>query len=172
MKMNETKKVIAICGKICSGKSYYARRFQAEHGGVILSTDELTWVLTRNKQGESYNELAQNANEYLMKKACEIVHAGSDVILDWGFWTRKDRDRITAFCKNAGVNMEWHYLDTDDDTRMENIARRNEAVLREGGPDFFVDEGLLQKMESLWQAPEKDEIDVWVKRKSRIMPGE
>lgn len=172
MKMNETKKIIAICGKICSGKSYYAISLRSEHGGVILSTDELTWALTRNKQGESYNELARNANEYLMKKACEIVRAGSDVILDWGFWSRKDREHTAAFCKNAGVDIEWHYLDMDYETRMRNIARRNEIVLRKGGPDFFVDEGLLQKMESLWQTPEPDEIDVWVKPETRITPRE
>lgn len=170
--MNETKKIIAVCGKICSGKSCYARRIRAEHGGVILSTDELTWMLTRNKQGESYNELARNANEYLLKKACEIVHAGTDVILDWGFWSQKDREHTAAFCKNAGVKVEWHYLDTDAETWKKNIAGRNEAVLREGGPDFFVDEGLLQKMESLWQTPEWNEIDVWVKTEERRTPRE
>ena len=33
-------KVILICGKICSGKSHYAKQLQQQHNAVILSTDD------------------------------------------------------------------------------------------------------------------------------------
>ena len=35
-------KVILICGKICSGKTYYARQLRDQYNAVILSTDEGT----------------------------------------------------------------------------------------------------------------------------------
>ena len=34
-------KVILICGKICGGKSYYAKHLKEQHNAVILSTDEV-----------------------------------------------------------------------------------------------------------------------------------
>lgn len=45
-------KVIAICGKICSGKTYYANQMKDKENAVILSTDEATYDLIDNKQGE------------------------------------------------------------------------------------------------------------------------
>ena len=78
-------KVIAICGKICSGKSYYANQIKNELKAVILSTDEATFDLIDNEQGEFYDAFADRVNKYLMKKAVEIVKAGCNVILDWGF---------------------------------------------------------------------------------------
>ncbi|MBQ9326346.1 MAG: hypothetical protein IJ246_11300 [Clostridia bacterium] len=60
--------VILICGRICSGKSWYARQLQKKIPSVILSTDEVTWDLTDNAQGEGYVALAQRVNRYLRKK--------------------------------------------------------------------------------------------------------
>ena len=34
-------------------------------------------------------------------------------------------------------------------------------VNRKGGSDYYLDEGLLEKLLSMWEAPSKDEIDVW-----------
>ena len=40
-------KVYLICGKICSEKTWYARKLRERVGAVILSTDEVTWDLGR-----------------------------------------------------------------------------------------------------------------------------
>lgn len=79
-------KVILICGKLASGKSYYAKQIRDKQKAVILNTDELTYAMFDNEQGEKYMELAERANNYLMNKAIEIVEANCNVILDWGFW--------------------------------------------------------------------------------------
>ena len=34
-------KVIAICGKVGSGKTYYAKKIMEKHEAVLLSNDEL-----------------------------------------------------------------------------------------------------------------------------------
>ena len=47
-------KVYLICGKICSGKSYYAKSLKEKYNAVILSTDEVTYDLINNEQGEFY----------------------------------------------------------------------------------------------------------------------
>ncbi len=68
-------KIIAICGKICCGKSYYAKQIKEKENAVILSIDEATYDLIDNEQGEFYNAFAEIVNKYLMKKAVEIVKA-------------------------------------------------------------------------------------------------
>lgn len=155
--------IYLICGKICSGKTVYANKLKAMHPAVILSTDEATYDLIDNAQGEFYNEFARRVNRYLMKKAAEIAAAGADVILDWGFWTRADRKEISNFFSEKCLPFEWHYLDTPEALWKQNIAERNARILAgNGGSDFYVDDGLMEKLLSLFQVPEKDEIDVWV----------
>ena len=49
-------RIILICGKICSGKTYYARQLKEKYNAVILSTDEATYDLINNEQGEADTE--------------------------------------------------------------------------------------------------------------------
>ncbi len=157
------KRVIMICGRICSGKSYYARKLKEETGAVILSTDEVTFDLIHNEQGEFYNIFAARVNRYLRKKAAEIVKAGANVILDWGFWTENERRDMTAFFREQGIATEWVYIDISPEDWKKNIIERNERIESgNGGSDFYVDEGLLKKLAGLFEEPEKKTIDRWV----------
>ena len=157
-------KLLCICGKIGCGKTYYANRLKEQEHAVILSTDEVTYDLTNNQQGEGYDEFARRVNLYLRKKAVEIVNAGCTVILDWGFWTKENRKEIKRYGENNGVLVEMHYIDIDDKTWYENIEKRNNEVISgNGGSSFYVDEGLLNKVSSMFEIPEKEEIDIWYK---------
>lgn len=155
-------KVILICGKICSGKSYYANQLKSKENAVILGTDEVTYDLFKNNLGDKHDKMGIRINRYLMKKAVEIVKAGCSVILDWGFWRSKQRKEVTEYFNANNINVEWHYIDVDDNTYQKNIEERNRKVLNgEGGSDFFVDEGLLNKVLAQFEKPDKNEIDIW-----------
>lgn len=159
-------KVIAICGKICSGKSYYANQMKDKENAVILSTDEVTYDLIDNKQDEYYNVFAEKVNKYLIKKAAEIVNAGCNVILDWGFWTKEDREATTKYFHQSGIDVEWHYIDIEPSRWKQLIEKRNTKIRDgNGGSDFYVDEGLMEKILSKFEEPKRDEIDVWIENK-------
>lgn len=155
-------KIILICGKICCGKTYYARQLQEGTGSVILSMDEATFDLIQNEQGEYYDAFVRRLGGYLRKKACEICKAGANVILEWGFWSKQDRAAMSGYLTANGVPFEWHYLDIADDLWQQRIEMRNKQVATEnGGADFYVDAGLLEKLCAMFEAPDKEEIDVW-----------
>lgn len=155
-------KIIAICGKICSGKSYYANQIKEKENAIVLSTDEVTQELINNEQGEFYDRLCPKVNAYLMKKSVEIINIGGNVILDWGFWNRNIRKETTDYYKTQNIDIEWHYIDIDDDTWEKNIAERNKRVKEgNGGSDFYVTEGLKNKVLDKWEEPNESEVDVW-----------
>lgn len=165
--MNSEKKgkIIAICGKICSGKTYYAKNIKEKENAVILSTDEVTYDLINNEQGEFYDQFCPKVNKYLMKKSVELANIGCNVILDWGFWTKQVRKETTEFYKSKDINIEWHYIDIDDETWEKSIEERNKRI--EGGngdSDFYLTEGLKKKILDKWEIPDKAEIDVWYTR--------
>ena len=92
----------------------------------------------------------------------EIVKAGANVILDWGFWTRDDRKNISDFFESHSVLYEWHYVDVQDTKWQIQIEERNRRIEEgNGGSDFYLDEGLMNKLLSVFEEPGKDEMDVW-----------
>ncbi len=157
-------KVILICGKICSGKSYYSKIIKESLNAVVISPDEATYELINNEQGEFYNVFSERLNKYLTRKAGEIAQAGANVIFERGLWSHRDRKEIREYYKNNGVDCEIHYVCADDETWKQNIAERNKRV-KEGNSesDFYVDEGLMKKIESFWEEPTKEEYDVLYK---------
>ena len=155
-------KVIAICGKICSGKSYYANELKECEKAVILSCDELTNILFDNNLGEKHDEMTKRIREYLLTKTVDIISTNTNVILDWGFWSKKDRDYVKEYFRSKGIECEMHYVCIDDISWQKNITERNEKVLLgDGGSDYYLDDGLVKKLLSMWQEPSKEEIDIW-----------
>ena len=155
-------KVILICGKICSGKSYYSKKIKKSLNAVIISPDEATYELINNEQGEFYNIFFDRLNKYLTKKVGEIAKAGANVIFEKGLWSKKEREQIVKYYKKNGIECEIHYVCVDDETWKQNINERNKMVKEgNGGSNFYLDEGLMQKLESMWEEPTKEEIDVW-----------
>lgn len=69
-------KIIAICGKICCGKTYYANQIKEKEKAVILSCDELTKDLFDNDLGEKHDEMALRIWSYFKKKSVELVNIG------------------------------------------------------------------------------------------------
>ena len=159
-------KIIAICGRICSGKSHYANQIKEKENAVILSTDEATYDLIDNEQGELYDNFAERVNKYLMKKAVEIVKTGCNVILDWGFWTKAERQETTKYFNQFGIDVEWHYVDIEQ-TRWKRLIEERNAKIQNGngGSNFYVDEGLMEKLLSKFEEPTRDEMDIWIENK-------
>ena len=153
-------KVVLICGKICSGKSYYSKKLKEELNAVIISPDEATYELINNEQGDFYDVFSKRLNSYLTKKVGEIAQAGANVIFERGLWSKQDRKEAKDYYKNLGIECEIHYVCVDDETWKQNIADRNKRVEEgNGGADFYLDEGLMKKLESLWEEPSEEEFD-------------
>ena len=156
-------KIIAICGKICCGKTYYANQIKDKEKAVILSCDELTKELFDNDLGDCHDEMALRIWNYFKKKSVELIKADCTVILDWGFWKKEHRKNLTEFYQAREIPCEWHYIHIDDETWQKNIAERNQRVLKgEGDFDYYLDEGLKTKLMSMWEEPAREEIDVWI----------
>ena len=153
-------KVILVCGKICSGKSFYSKKIKDTLNAVIISPDEATYELINNEQGEFYNIFVERLKKYLTRKVGEIAKAGANVIFERGLWSRKERKEVKEYYKNIGVECEIHYVHVDDKTWFKNIEERNQRILSgNGGSDFYLDEGLMKKLKSKWEEPNDNEYD-------------
>jgi len=165
-------KVILICGKICSGKTIYAKKIAKDVKAVILSVDEIMLELFGQYLGDKHDEIAEKTEKYLFRRTVEIISVGINVILDWGFWRREQRQITTKYFNNLGINVEWHFIDVDDNTWNNNLSKRNNAIKNNEDKSYFIDENIIKKFHNLFEKPEQNEIDIWYKNNRENIYGE
>lgn len=155
-------KVYMMCGKICSGKSTHAAELRKLHKAVVLSVDEITLALFGQDAGDKLDDYVARAEKYLYEKSIEIIESGINVILDWGFWTKRERNEAREFYASKNVECEFHYIDIPDEEWYRRLDKRNKAVMENKTSAYYVDEGLAEKFKQLFEIPDRSEIDVWI----------
>ena len=58
-----------ICGKICAGKSTFARTLAREKNAVILSCDEIMTLFPQPEGDEAYADVSAKVKAFLLRKA-------------------------------------------------------------------------------------------------------
>lgn len=147
-------KIILLIGKICCGKSTYAKTL----GGMLISCDQLMQSMFPGGCGEHHDLLAARARRYLYALARQCADAGVTPVIDFGFWTPAMRQE--AIDALPGYALDWRYLDIPDDEWNRRIEKRNAAIQSEQADpaDYFVDEGLKEKVLQLFIPPTEDEL--------------
>ena len=153
-------KVILICGKICCGKTTYANKICAENNAVLLSVDEITLALFGQHCGDKHDEYVERTEKYLLNKSLELIKKDINIVLDWGFWTKAERESVKRFYKSCNIECELHYIDINEETWKYRLNKRNNAVLANETSAYYVDDNLAEKFASIFEVPRKDEIDV------------
>lgn len=160
---NKMAKIYMTCGKICSGKTTYAEKLRIKHNAVVLSVDEITLALFGNDAGEKLDFYVEKLEEYFFVKALDIVETGKDVIFDWGFWTKQEREYARKFFDSKNVEYKFFYLNVDDDEWHRRIEKRNQQIEDNETEVYYVDEGLAEKVSSIFEEPDENEIPEMVK---------
>lgn len=155
-------KVYLICGRICSGKSTYAKKLSEAQNAVILSVDEIMLAVFGQDIGEKHDIYVKRLQAYLYQKSLDFIASGVNVILDFGFWTKQERANARGFFESRDVVFEFHYLNISQSEWKERIAKRNTEALQKQLNVYFVDEGLVKKFEELFEQPQKEEVHIWI----------
>ncbi len=153
-------KVFLICGKICCGKTTYANKICAENNAVLLSVDEITLALFGQYCGDKHDEYVERTEKYLLNKSLELINKGINVVLDWGFWTKAERELAKGFYKSLNIECELHYIDISDETWKSRLHKRNNDVRANETSAYYVDDNLATKFASIFEVPSEDEFDV------------
>jgi len=155
--------VILICGKICSGKTHYAERISEQENAVILSCDEIAFDLSLNmiKDSDMHDDMMARIKSYLYKKTVEIAMHGTNVVLDFGFWSKEERESVSKYFKERNIIFQWHFIEISDVDWKRNIEKRNQLVYTNQINAYFLDQGLISELLSKFEKPSKDEMDVW-----------
>jgi predicted kinase len=115
-------RVIFMCGPAGSGKSTVARHYE-QQGMTRLSFDQEAW-----SRGITVMPLPEDVHRdiegVLRARLVDLVRAGSDVVLDFSFWSRRMRDDYRELLRPLCVLPETVYLATGRATVLERIRAR------------------------------------------------
>ena len=107
-----------------------ARQYE-QQGMTRLSFDQEAW--SRGITEMPLPEDVRGEIEHVLRaRLAHLVRAGSDVVLDFSFWSRRMRDEYREFLRPFGVVPETVYLATDRATVLQRVAAR----AARGGDDF------------------------------------
>lgn len=131
-----------------------------QNNAVLLSTDEITLALFGQHCGNNHDEYVERTQNYLFNKSLELIEVGINVILDWGFWMKEERDYAREFYNNRNIECEFHYIDISDETWKIRLKKRNNEILAKETSAYYIDDNLAEKFASIFEVPNEDEIDV------------
>ena len=115
-------RLILTCGLPGSGKTTLAWQLAADRGAVRLTKDEWLWALGSTPWDEATRERVEAE---LWRLAQEILRLGLSVVVDFGLWTRAERDEMRLVARGLGVGVELHHLDTPVDELWTRLEARN-----------------------------------------------
>ncbi len=156
-------KVYLICGKICCGKTTYSQKICSENNAILLSVDEIMLSLFDQCCGEKlHKEYERRIKNYLFDKSLEIAEKGFDVVLDWGFWTKEERNTTKEFYKSHKIDCELHYIEIDDKTWEHHLNKRNKEILNKETKAYYLEHNRALEFASMFKKPDNEEIDIFV----------
>ena len=113
--------LIIVCGLPGSGKTTHAVRLAAERGGVRLSPDDWMDALAVNLWDTAMRARLEALQWSLAK---DMLRAGVTVVVEWGTWSRAERDTLRVEARELGASVELVYLDVPVDELWRRIQQR------------------------------------------------
>ncbi len=150
-------KVIMMCGVCGSGKTTYAKQKEKE-GYIRLSIDEEMWNIYGQKgvdyPEEQYDELSDKVEHILRQKMISLIKDEQNVVVDFSFWNKDNRNLYKNIIENTGGAVELVYMKASIELLWNRLQKRN-LSLHANSPFIITDE-ILEHHYNEFQEP-KDE---------------
>lgn len=132
----------------------YAKKKEQE-GYIRLSIDEEMWKLYGRKgidyPEEQYEKLSEQVEAALQKKLLSLIQQGKDVVIDFSFWSKENRNVYKELIQKAGAETELVYMKASKELLQKRLYKRNQ-VLNANSPFVITDE-LLEHHYHAFQEP-------------------
>jgi predicted kinase len=154
--MNSKGTLILLCGKMGAGKSTLSRKISQELNAILLSEDDWLSALYPEEINnfDDYLKYSNRLKPLLKPHIRNILNSGVSVVMDFPANTRNQRVWFKDIFLTEGIPHRLIYLDVEDKTCLEQIAKR-----REINPEraLFDTEEVFCHVTSFFQPPSADE---------------
>ena len=146
-----------MVGLPCSGKTTLAQKLEHELPALRLTLDEWHIRLFGQDAEEPEHDARHSLIEAILWNiASRALELGTNVILDYGFWAREEREEYRLRAKQLGASSEVHYLDVSEDELLRRLEERNS---RPSQGSFIISEEAMKPWIAFFQKPILDELE-------------
>lgn len=142
--------LLILCGLPGAGKTTYADTLNPDIWWRFSSDDWMEALKLSLWNTEARPKIEQLQWRYALR----LLKLGEHVVIEWGTWSRGERDMLRTTCRKIGANVSLIYFDVPTETLWERIAER----AREDPP---IERWHLDEWESLFEAPDEDELALY-----------
>ncbi len=144
-----------MCGLTGSGKTTYAKRLEREENAVRFSVDE--WMIDlygHHMPRAVFDERLRVIKDLLWNVARWLLELEVNVVLDFGFWKRKERLDFQARAQTAGATPLLYFFDIPFLELQARLEARN-AVLDAG--TYEITQEMLEMFAGWFELPTEAE---------------
>jgi aminoglycoside phosphotransferase family enzyme/predicted kinase len=130
--------VLAVMGRIATGKSTVAKQLASELDWPVFSSDKIRKSLAElplhvrtppKARAKVYSEqMTKQTYEVLMKKGLAAVQGGGGVVLDATFSDPSTRAALVRECTQAGARLQLIELESDRETIQKRLKARDDTT--------------------------------------------
>ncbi|MCX4234828.1 AAA family ATPase [Streptomyces ortus] len=136
-----------------AGKTTRARQLAVEHHALRLTPDEWMIPLFGEPDANGKRDVLEGR---LLALGLEALSLGTNVILDFGCWTRDERSAVRSLAESVGASYRIVYMPVDPGTQRARVARRQSLAPEQ---TFPMSEADLTHWRALFEEPDAAELD-------------
>jgi predicted kinase len=146
-----------MVGLPCSGKTTAAKELEQIYNALRLTPDE--WhirLFGHDEDDHDKHDIRHTAVEQIMwDVAARALTLGDNVILDFGFWAKSEREDFRERAKALGVDFKIHYQEVSRNELLSRLEERN-RIAPTGA--FIIPQSYMERYMSVFQPPDLAEL--------------
>lgn len=118
----EIGRLAIITGLPGSGKTTLATELATAMPAVRMSPDE--WMMSSGI--ELWNaSIRDRIEQFQLDLTLDLLREGHNVVIEWGVWTREERDALRNAARAVGASVELHHVTAPVDELWRRIVKRD-----------------------------------------------
>lgn len=155
------EKLYLLCGLPGTGKTTYAKKIKSQCNDVeVFSIDEKMikkYGILKNQ--DEFDMYEKKMKDEIYSETKELLKNGKSVVLDFGFWKKKERKKYINIARKMNKDVGIYYFDIDKKEIRRRLGERNKKLSMN---NYEITEVMLDRFENSFEIPVEDECHVVV----------
>ena len=153
-----------MVGLPCSGKTTLARALETKCNALRFGLDEWHirlyghdfWDGMNDSDERTHAVRHETVESLIWDVATRALGLGVDVVLDFGCWSRSEREQYRTEARKLGAEFTMHFTTASEEILLARLRQRNNNV---GDSAFYIPESKLREWMQIFEQPSKEELE-------------